>query len=108
AAGFTVPPLELARLARRAEELAVGVPCGLMDPAASLLARAGHALLLDCGSETYRTVSLPEGLSIVVVDSGARHELEHPGYGVRRAQLTRAIEALDGRAPARLSPTQAI
>src|SRR5947207_7166161 len=59
AAGFAVEPLELARLARRAEELAVGVPCGLMDPAASLLAQAGHALLLDCASETYRAVALP-------------------------------------------------
>jgi galactokinase len=107
AAGFDVPPLELARLARRAEELAVGVPCGLMDPAASLLAQAGHALLLDCASETYRAVLLPAELSIVVVDSAARRELEHSGYAVRRAQLTRAIEALDGRAPARLSPTQA-
>ena len=107
AAGFVVPPLELARLARRAEELAVGVPCGLMDPAASLLSQAGHALLLDCGSETYRTVPLPEQLSIVVLDSSVRHALEHSGYAVRRAQLTRAIEALDGREPTRLSPTQA-
>jgi galactokinase len=107
AAGFAVPPLELARLARRAEELAVGVPCGLMDPAASLLGRAGHALLLDCGSETYRAVRLPEELAIVVLDSGVRHALEHSGYAVRRTQLTRAIEALNGREPARLTPSQA-
>ena len=107
AAGFAVPPLELARLARRAEELAVGVPCGLMDPAASLLGQAGHALLLDCGSETYRTVRLPEELAIVVLDSGVRHALEHSGYAVRRAQLTRAIEALDGREPTRLTTSQA-
>jgi galactokinase len=106
-AGFAVEPLELARLARRAEELAVGVPCGLMDPAASLLAQAGHALLLDCGSETFRSVRLPDELAIVVLDSGVRHALEHSGYAVRRAQLTRAIDALDGRAPARLTPTQA-
>jgi galactokinase len=108
AAGFTVEPLELARLARRAEELAVGVPCGLMDPAASLLAQAGHALLLDCGSETFRAVRLPEELAIVVLDSAVRHALEHSGYAVRRAQVTRAMEALDGRAPARLTPTQAV
>jgi len=107
AADFTVPPLELARLARDAEELAVGVPCGLMDPAASLLSRAGHALLLDCGSETFRPVLLPDAVSIVVVDSGVRHALEHSGYTARRAELTRAIGALDGRAPTRLSPTQA-
>jgi galactokinase len=107
AAGFELPPLQLARLARRAEELAVGVPCGLMDPAASLLSSAGHAMLLDCGSETFRPVSLPAELAIVVLDSGVRHALEHSGYAVRRAQLTRALDALDGRRPTRLTPTQA-
>lgn len=91
AADFSLPPLELARLARRVEELAVGVPCGLMDPAASLLCRAGHALLLDCGSETFRAVPLPDGVSIVIVDSGVRRALEHSGYAVRRAQLARAM-----------------
>ena len=32
-AGFELAPIELARLAREAELLAAGVPCGLMDPA---------------------------------------------------------------------------
>lgn len=89
AASFAVEPLELARLMRQAEERAVGVPCGLMDPACALLARGGHALLLDCGGETYRHVALPSGLAIVVVDSGVRHSLEHSGYAERRAEVER-------------------
>jgi galactokinase len=89
AASFEVEPLELARLMRAAEARAVGVPCGLMDPASALLARRGHALLLDCGSEEYRHVPLPDGLSIVVVDSGVRHSLEHSGYAQRRAEVER-------------------
>ena len=44
--------LELAEACRRAEERAVGVPCGLMDQAASLARRAGHGLFL-----TVRTAS---------------------------------------------------
>jgi galactokinase len=91
AAGFELPPLELARLAQEAERLAVGVPCGLMDPAVSLLARRGHALLLDCGTEEYRLVPLPPGLAIVVLDSGVRHSLEHSGYAERRAELERGL-----------------
>jgi galactokinase len=89
AAAFELEPLELARLMRQAESRAVGVPCGLMDPACALLARRGHALLLDCGSEEYRHVPLPESIAIVVVDSGVRHALEHSGYAERRAEVER-------------------
>ena len=44
------PPLEVARLAQRAENEHVGVRCGLMDQFASACGVAGHALLLDCRS----------------------------------------------------------
>ena len=89
AAAFELEPLELARLMQEAERRAAGVPCGLMDPACVLLGRRGHALLLDCGSEEYRHVPLPEGIAIVVVDSGVRHALEHSGYAERRAEVER-------------------
>jgi galactokinase len=89
AASSELDPLLLARLMQEAERRAVGVPCGLMDPACVLLARRGHALLLDCGSEEYRHVSLPEGIAIVVVDSGVRHALEDSGYADRRAEVER-------------------
>jgi galactokinase len=107
-AEFELPTLELAKLAQAAELRAVGVPCGLMDPAASLLGRRGHALLLDCGTEAWRAVRLPSELSIVVLDSGVRHALEHSGYATRRAELERALSALDGRRPAELSTHEAL
>ncbi len=106
-AAFTLPPLELARLAQAAELRAVGVPCGLMDPAASLLAEHGHALLLDCGHECWRAVRLPSELAIVVLDSGIRHALETSAYATRRDELERALAALGGRRPADLSPREA-
>jgi galactokinase len=93
AAGFRVDRLELADLCRRAEERAVGVPCGLMDPAASLLTRAGHALLLDCGTLEYRHVPFPSDLELLVVDSGSPRRLQESGYARRRAE----VEAGDPR-----------
>jgi galactokinase len=96
-ADFELQPIQLARLAREAELLAVGVPCGLMDPATALLGRRGHALLLDCGTEEYRQVPLPPDLAIVVLDSGARHALEHSGYATRRAELERGLAAIADR-----------
>jgi galactokinase len=107
AAEFDLSRLELAHVAREAEHRAVGVPVGLMDPAASLLARRGHALLLDCGTEEYRLVPLPGELALVVLDSGVRHDLEHSGYATRRAELERALPALGGRRPSEVTLEEA-
>jgi galactokinase len=85
--GITIDRLELAELCRRAEERAVGVPCGLMDQAASLLSRAGHALLLDCGRLEYRHVPFPADLELLVVDSGTPRRLADSGYAQRRAEV---------------------
>lgn len=103
AAGFELPPLELARVAQEAEHRAVGVPVGLMDPAASLLGRRGHALLLDCGAGTHRLVPLPAGLAVVVLDSGVRRSLEHSGYATRRGELERALPVLGGALPSQVT-----
>ena len=97
------PALALAHLCREAEHRAVGVPVGLMDPAASLLGRRGHALLLDCGTEEYRPVPLPPELAIVVLDSGTRRSLEHSGYAQRRVELERGLASFPGRRPLELT-----
>ena len=97
------PPLELAHLCQEAEHRAVGVPVGLMDPAVSLLGRRGHALLLDCGTEQYSYVPLPQELVIVVLDSGTRRSLEHSGYAQRRTELERGLAAFPGRRPLELT-----
>ena len=86
-AELSVEPLELAQACRRAEHAAVGVPSGILDQAASLLARRDHALLLDTGTLEHRHVPLPPELAIVVVDSGTRRHLEHSGYAARHEEL---------------------
>ena len=107
AASYELPRIELARLAQAAERLAVGVPVGLMDPASSLLARQGHALLLDCGTEEHRLVPLPPGIALVVFDSDVRHALEASGYGDRRVELERALSAIGTDRPSSLSVAEA-
>jgi galactokinase len=91
-ADFDLEPLELASACRRAELRAVGVPCGILDQAASLLGRAGTALLLDCATLEYRHVPLPDGLAIIVVDSGQRH-LAETGYADRQRELAAGMPA---------------
>jgi galactokinase len=92
-AGFRLDPLELALACERSEHRAVGVPSGMLDQAASLLGRAGTALLLDCGSLDHRSIPLPEELAVLVVDSGERHAHEGSGYGDRRRELEAGVAA---------------
>lgn len=86
-ADFVLEPLALAQAAQRAEHRAVGVPSGIMDQAASVLGRAGDALLLDTGTLEYEYIPLPPELALVVVDSGVSRRLESSEYGERRRQL---------------------
>ncbi|MGH3158894.1 MAG: galactokinase [Streptosporangiaceae bacterium] len=85
--GVDVPRAELARLAQRAENDFVGVPCGIMDQSASMLCVRGHALLLDCRS--LATAQVPfdvtsAGLELLILDTKVRHELGDSGYTDRR------------------------
>jgi galactokinase len=91
---FPLEPMELAQAARRAELRAVGVPCGILDQAASVLGRAGHAVLLDTGSLAYEYVPLPADIALVIVDSGVSRKLESSGYTVRKEELERAFTIL--------------
>jgi galactokinase len=102
-ADFTPEPMELALAARRAEHRAVNVPSGIMDQAASLLGRAGHALFLDTGSLGYEHVPLPPQLALVIVHSGVSRELEHSGYTERRHELKEALGTLSERDAQRLT-----
>jgi len=100
-AGFELPPLELARVCQRAEQRAVGVPCGILDQAACLLGREGSALLLDCATLEHRLVAVPPEAALLVVDSGVQRSLEHTAYAQRRRELERALAAVDaGRSTA--------
>ncbi|GAA0207876.1 galactokinase [Saccharothrix mutabilis subsp. mutabilis] len=95
--GLDVDRFALARLAQRAENDFVGMPCGIMDQSASLLSREGHALLLD--TRTLDTAHIPfdlapAGLTLLVVDTRAPHRLVDGEYAARRAACHKAAEVL--------------
>jgi galactokinase len=85
--------LELARAAQRAERQALGVPSGILDQAASALGRDGHALLLDFDSLAFEHVRMPDGLAIVVVDSGVPRRNAASGYATRKRELDEGMPA---------------
>ncbi len=88
---------ELAKACVRAENEVVGAATGGMDQSASLLAEAGHALLLDTRDGTTRQVPFApndDGLRLLVIDTKVRHHLADGQYGQRRAAVEKAAEVL--------------
>ncbi|WP_426364298.1 galactokinase [Streptomyces sp. E-08] len=91
---------ELARIAQRAENAFVGVPCGVMDQMASACAEEGHALHLDTRDLSYRQVPFDlarEGLRLLVVDTRVKHALGDGAYAERRAGCEAGARALGVR-----------
>ncbi len=87
-------PARMARLAQKAENEWVGVRCGIMDQMASAVARAGHALFLDCRSLAYEHIPLPPETAIVVLDTATRRGLVDSAYNERRRQCETAARTL--------------
>ncbi len=87
----------LVRVTRVTENDFVGLPNGPLDQSASLLCEAGHALLLDCRSGERRQVPfdlVPAGLTLLVIDTHAPHQLVDGEYARRRADCEAAARAL--------------
>jgi galactokinase len=79
-------PKQMARLAQRAENVWVGVNCGIMDQLISAAGEAGHALLIDCRSLDTRAVPIQESAAVVVLDTATRRGLVDSAYNERRRQ----------------------
>jgi galactokinase len=95
--GLGLDPVYVVKLARRAENEFVGVPCGIMDQFISALGRRDHALFLDCRDLTYRHVPLPLDVKIVVCNSGVKRALAQSEYEVRLKQCRQAVAIIAAR-----------
>jgi galactokinase len=85
---------DVAVACRRAENVYVGVQSGIMDQLTSAAGVAGHALLIDCRSLEIRLVPIPDGISILVVDSGVRRSLTDGRYNEVSHDLHEAARLL--------------
>lgn len=91
-----VNPVAAAQACQRAEERAVGVPCGIMDQLVSLAAIEGTALRIDCDTLELEHVPFPDDAEVVVIHSGQHRELSGSAYADRRAECE-AAEQVIGR-----------
>src|SRR5208282_528821 len=97
--GHSADRRQLAQVCQQAESEFVGVRCGVMDQFTSLHGRAGHALLLDCRSLEFEHLALPEGVALILCNTGVKHKLAAGEYNRRRADCEDAVQRLGGVLP---------
>ena len=86
-------PLQVARDCQRAELMASGVPCGIMDQLVSAVA-VENALLIDCSTLSAEPVPVPEDVEIVVIHSGEARRLAGSAYAERRRSCEEAASII--------------
>jgi galactokinase len=97
--GVPRDPIQIARLAQRAENEHVGVRCGIMDQLAAASAREGTALLLDCRTLDVSYVDIPNDAAVVVMDTGVRRSLSSSDYNARRSICEYIVQRVRTLAP---------
>lgn len=93
--GFGLNRMELVKLSQKAENIFVGVNCGIMDQFASGMGSADHALFLNCDTLEYERVPLKlDGMKIVIANTNKRRGLADSKYNERRAQCEAVVDTL--------------
>ncbi len=92
--GFAADKAEFARIGRRAENEFVGMPCGILDQGVSTFGQADHLVAIDCASETFRTIPMPQGTHFWIFNSNKKHALVDSAYANRFRECHQALAQL--------------
>ncbi|KAH9513412.1 Galactokinase [Bulinus truncatus] len=93
--GADIPLIEKILKCQKAEHVFAGMPCGIMDQFISMMAKEGHALLIDCRSQVGRLVPMANpDVVVLVINSNVKHELTGSEYPTRRKQCETAAKVL--------------
>ena len=102
-----VADVDLARLCQRAEHIASGVPCGIMDQLCIATGRPNEATLIDCTDLTIRHCPLPESVR-VTYEFVAPRRLSGSEYATRVAEAERATALLGPLREASVADVEAL
>jgi galactokinase len=87
--------VELAMMAQKSEHEFVGVNCGIMDQFANLLSQKDSVFKLDCRSLEYEYIPFGmDRLSLILCDTGLKHELANSEYNLRRKQCEIGVKTM--------------
>ncbi len=98
--GLGLDPMTMVKLSQKAENLFVGVQCGIMDQFASMFGRKNHVIRLDCQSLDYAYVPFDTaGIRIVLLDTNVKHSLASSEYNTRRLQCEAGVKLIQEHHP---------
>ncbi|MBI4853443.1 MAG: galactokinase [Acidobacteria bacterium] len=92
--GLKLDKIELAKLCQKGENLFCGVESGIMDHFVIALAKANHALLIDCFTLAYEYILLPENAAILICNTMKSRELSNSAYNERKAECNKMLVEL--------------
>ncbi len=90
-----LPKSKVAKLCQRSENEYIGLNCGIMDQTAVIFGKKNNALLLDCQSLEMKQTSIPDHLTIVIINSNIKHALVDNEYNKRAEQCQKACDILN-------------
>ncbi|MCW7555991.1 galactokinase [Endozoicomonas gorgoniicola] len=96
--GHDISLKDLALIGQEAENKYVGVNCGIMDQMVSARGEEGHAMLLDCRSLDTRSIAIPQGAAVVIINSNKKRGLVDSEYNTRRQQCEAVAKHFDVKA----------
>ncbi|MBN2612853.1 MAG: galactokinase [Bacteroidales bacterium] len=90
--------VELARIGQRAENLFVGVNCGIMDQFASAMGKKNAAIFLNCDTLDFEWVPVVlSGYRLVIANTNKRRGLADSKYNERRSECEKAVDYISQR-----------
>lgn len=92
--GYQADRADMARIGRRAENYFVGLPCGILDQGVSAFGEVDHLVKIDCQSETFTRLPLPQNVHFWVFNTAKKHDLLDSLYATRHNECTQAFEIL--------------
>ena len=93
ASGGVWNPVQAALAAQRVENEWMGLSSGIMDQLIVATAHEHHATLIDCRTLWGKPTRMPDGVAVVILDTGTRRELVGSAYDERRRSCERAASA---------------
>jgi len=85
--------MELVKIGQRAENLFVGMNCGIMDQFAVAFGRKDHAINLNCDTLVYKYAPLRLGTRrLIITNTNKRRGLTDSKYNERRSECEKAVE----------------
>lgn len=87
---FPLSKIELVRTSQKAENIFVGMPCGILDQGVSGFGEKDAIVRIDCKTEMFSTLPIPAGTVFWVFNSMVKHALVAGDYAKRHASCMAA------------------